>query len=260
MPARTFTFLGCGTSTGVPVLGCECTVCKSTNPKNRRNRCAAVIGTSDGNILIDTPPEIRLELLAANIGIIHSTIYTHYHADHLYGLDDLRQFPRLIGGPMPVYCADDVEAAIRTTFGYVFAAPSAEGQASYVPKLEFRRIRGGESFRVLNQNVLPIPLVHAQFRVLGFRIGDIAYCTDVNRIPEGSMEFLRNLKVLVLDALRIRPHPAHFGLQEALELIRELKPERAWLTHMSHDLEYEETNAKLPAHVRLAYDGLSFEF
>jgi phosphoribosyl 1,2-cyclic phosphate phosphodiesterase len=260
MPGRTFTFLGCGTSTGVPVLGCECAVCTSTDPHNHRNRCAAVIKTPEGNILIDTPPEVRLELLAAKIPIIHATIYTHYHADHLYGLDDLRQFPRLIGGPMPVYCSDEVEAVIRTAFAYVFAPAYAETSQSYLPKVDFHRIKAGESFRVLNQNILPIDLVHAQFRVLGFRIGDIAYCTDVNRIPEGSIGFLRNLKVLVLDALRIRPHPAHFGLQEALDVIADLKPERAILTHMSHDLDYEATNSRLPANVRLAYDGLSFEF
>jgi phosphoribosyl 1,2-cyclic phosphate phosphodiesterase len=255
---RTFTFLGCGTSTGVPCLGCTCAVCRSTNPRNRRMRCAAVIGTPEGNILIDTPPELRLALLAAGIGTIHATIYTHYHADHLFGLDDLRQFPHQIGGPMPVYCADDVEQIIRATFPYIFDPGAAV--TSFVPKLAFHRIKGGESFRVLSQNVLPIPLVHAQFRVLGFRIGDLAYCTDVNRVPEGSISYLRNLRVLIVDALRRRPHPAHFGLGEALQLIAELRPQQAYLTHLSHDLDYDEINARLPEHVRLAYDGLSFEF
>jgi phosphoribosyl 1,2-cyclic phosphate phosphodiesterase len=258
--ARTFTILGCGTSTGVPCLGCDCPVCRSPNPRNRRNRCAAVVQTAEGNILIDTPPEVRLELLDAGVGTIHATLYTHYHADHLFGLDDLRQFPRQIGGPMPTYCTDEVEAIIRSTFPYIFAPPYAETATSFLPKLDFHRIKGGESFRVLNQNVLPIPLIHAQFRVMGFRIGDVAYCTDVNRIPEGSVGFLRNLRVLVLDALRIRPHAAHFGLQEALDVIADLKPEQAYLTHLSHDLEYEETNRRLPSNVRLAHDGLRFEF
>jgi phosphoribosyl 1,2-cyclic phosphate phosphodiesterase len=129
-----------------------------------------------------------------------------------------------------------------------------------VPKLEFNRIKGGEVFTVLGQPITPVPLVHAQFRVLGFRIDGIAYCTDVNRIPEGSLPLLQGLKVLVLDALRHRPHPAHFGVQEALDVIAQLKPERAYLTHLSHDLDYEAVNRELPPHVRLAYDGLTFDF
>jgi phosphoribosyl 1,2-cyclic phosphate phosphodiesterase len=257
---RTFTFLGTGTSTGVPMLGCACATCKSSNPRNRRDRCAAVVRTPNGNILIDTPPELRLELLRADVGLVHSVLYTHYHADHLFGLDDLRQFPRLLGGPMPVYCADDVEAVIRATFPYVFHNAYGDVPASFVPKLDFRRIKPGESFTVLGQRVLPVELVHAQFRVLGFRFGDVAYCTDVSRVPEASLPLLRELKVLILDALRYRPHPAHFGLDEALALIAQLKPQRAYLTHLSHDLEYEEVSRKLPANVQLAYDGLTFEF
>src|SRR5581483_8627493 len=201
---------------------------------NRRDRCAALVATPNGNILIDTPPELRLELLRANVKVVHATIYTHYHADHLFGLDDLRQFPRLLGGPMPVYCADDVEAVIRTTFPYVFNNNYGDAPASYVPKLAFHRIKPGESFTVLGQRVLPVELVHAQFRVLGFRIGDVAYCTDVSRVPEPSVPMLQGLKVLVIDALRYRPHPAHFGLQEALDVVGQLKPQRAYLTHLSH--------------------------
>jgi phosphoribosyl 1,2-cyclic phosphate phosphodiesterase len=257
---RMFTFLGTGTSTGVPMLGCRCDVCTSADPRNHRNRCAALVTLPQGQLLIDTPPELRLELLKVGVGFAHAVLFTHYHADHLFGLDDLRQFPRLLGGPVPVYCADDVEAVIRATFPYVFNAAYAETPASYLPKLEFHRIKGGESFTVLGQPILPVPLVHAQFRVLGFRIDGIAYCTDVNRIPEGSMPTLEGLKVLVVDALRYRPHPAHFGLQEALDVIARLKPERAYLTHLSHELDYEAVNRDLPPHVRLAYDGLSFEF
>src|SRR3954471_3945181 len=193
---RTFTFLGTGTSTGVPSLGCDCAVCRSDDPRNRRNRCAALVRTPGGNLLIDTPPELRLELLAARVDLVHAVLFTHYHADHLFGLDDLRQFPRLLGGPVPVYCADDVEAVIRATFPYVFNAAYAEVPGSYVPKLEFRRIKGGEMFTVLGQPVLPVPLVHAQFRVLGFRIDGVAYCTDVNRVPDGSVPMLEGLKVL----------------------------------------------------------------
>jgi phosphoribosyl 1,2-cyclic phosphate phosphodiesterase len=257
---RTFTFLGTGTSTGVPMLGCRCAVCTSSDPRNHRYRCAALVTLPQGQLLIDTPPELRLQLLRAGVGFANAVIFTHYHADHLFGLDDLRQFPRLLGGPVPVYCADDVEAVIRTTFPYVFNSAYSDSPASYVPKLEFHRIKGGEVFTVLGQPITPVPLVHAQFRVLGFRIDGIAYCTDVNRIPEGSLSLLQGLKVLVLDALRHRPHPAHFGVQEALDVIAQLKPERAYLTHLSHELDYEAVTRELPPHVRLAHDGLSFDF
>jgi phosphoribosyl 1,2-cyclic phosphate phosphodiesterase len=257
---RTFTFLGCGTSTGVPMLGCDCDVCRSPDPRNRRDRCAALVATPNGNVLIDTPPELRVELLRAGVRAVHAVVYTHYHADHLFGLDDLRQFPRLLGGPMPVFCADDVEAVIRTTFPYVFHNAHGDAPPGYVPKLELHRIKGGESFTVLGQRFLPVPLVHAQFRVLGFRFGDVAYCTDVSRIPEGSVALLKDLRVLILDALRYRPHPAHFGLNEALEQIARLQPQRAYLTHLSHEFDYETVNRQLPPNVQLAYDGLSFEF
>jgi phosphoribosyl 1,2-cyclic phosphate phosphodiesterase len=259
-PTRSFTFLGTGTSTGVPMLGCECAVCKSTDPRNRRDRCAALVRTPNGNLLIDTPPELRHELLRNGNPPIHSVLYTHYHADHLFGLDDLRQLPRVIGGPVPVYCTDDTEAVIRTTFPYVFDNNQAETPASFVPRLEFRRIKPAESFTVLGQRVLPVPLIHAQFRVLGFRIGDLAYCTDVNRIPEASMPLLRDLRVLILDALRYRPHPAHFGLQESLDMIAQLKPDRSYLTHLSHEFDHETVSRELPANVELAYDGLTFDF
>jgi len=257
--SRRFVFLGTGTSTGVPSLGCHCEVCTSTDPRNRRYRCAAVIETPRGNILIDTPPDLRTELLQAKIDLIHSVIYTHYHADHLFGLDDLRQFPKHIGGAMPVWCAEDVETVIRRTFPYIFSGNN-DPAVNWVPKLDFHRIRHSEAFHVLGELIRPVPLVHAQFPVLGFRIGDVAYCTDVNRIPDASWPMLRDLKVLIIDALRRRPHPAHFGLQEALDVISQLKPEQAYLTHISHDLDHEATNKQLPAHVRMAYDGLAFEF
>jgi phosphoribosyl 1,2-cyclic phosphate phosphodiesterase len=257
---RTFTFLGTGTSVGVPMLGCDCAVCTSTNPKNHRYRCGVLLHLPQGRILIDTPPELRLQLLRAKTGFVHAVLFTHYHADHLFGLDDLRQLPRLIGGPVPVYCADDTEAVIRSTFPYVFDNNQAETPASFVPRLALHRIKPAESFTVLGQRVLPVPLIHAQFRVLGFRFGDVAYCTDVNRIPEASAMLLKDLRVLIIDALRFRPHPAHFGVNEALEMIAQLKPQKSYLTHISHDLDHDAVSRDLPANVELAYDGLCFDF
>ncbi len=260
MPAtRTFTFLGTGTSVGVPMLGCDCAVCRSPDPRNQRYRCAVLITTPQGNILIDTPPELRLQLLRASVRLVHAVLFTHYHADHLFGLDDVRPFPRHLGHPMPIYCTDEVETKVRESFAYVFA-PGAEGlPAGFLPKLAFQRI-DREPFTVLGECVTPIPLLHAHFNVLGFRVGDVAYCTDVNHIPDASWLLLEGLRVLVLDALRPRPHAAHFGLDEALAVIARLKPERAYLTHMSHELEHEVTNRRLPPGVELAYDGLSFAF
>ena len=259
MAARSFVCLGTGTSVGVPMLGCDCAVCQSTNPRNHRYRCAVLIETPAGNILIDTPPELRLQLLREKVRLVHAVLFTHYHADHLFGLDDVRPIPRLLGGPVPLYCSAEVEAKIRTTFSYAFGPAAEQSTAGYLPKLTFRRITE-EPFTVLGERVTPIALNHAHFDVFGFRIGDVAYCTDVNEIPRESWPKLEGLRVLVLDALRPRPHPGHFGLDQALDVIERLRPQQAYLTHTSHELEYEATNAMLPANVRMAYDGLRFTF
>jgi phosphoribosyl 1,2-cyclic phosphate phosphodiesterase len=259
MSQRSFTFLGTGTSTGIPMIGCACPVCRSDNPKNQRYRCSALIRVPLGNILIDTPPELRLQLLRANVGIVHAVLYTHYHADHLYGLDDLRPIPKHLGSAVPLYCTHEVERKIRQSFAYAFAPDVENLPRGFVPKLTFQTI-GEEPFTVLGQRVVPIPLIHAHFNVFGFRLDDVAYCTDVNKIPPESWPLLEGVRVLVLDALRIKPHPGHYCLEEALDVISRIGPEQAYLTHMSHDLEHEATNRLLPKGVELAYDGLSFEF
>jgi phosphoribosyl 1,2-cyclic phosphate phosphodiesterase len=256
---RTFTFLGTGTSTGVPMVGCDCAVCRSANPRNNRYRCAVLIGTPTGNVLIDTPPELRLQLLRSVTPVVHAVLFTHYHADHLFGLDDIRPMPRLIGGPVPLYCTADVEAAIRTAFAYAFLEPDDPLAYGYRPQMRFRRI-AEEPFEVLGQTVTPIPLEHASLTVLGFRIGNVAYCTDVNAIPERSWPLLQGLDVLVLDALRFKPHSAHFNINQALAVIGQIRPKQAYLTHMSHDIDHDAVNAQLPPGVELAYDGLQFEF
>lgn len=259
MAGRTFTFLGTGTSVGVPMVGCDCEVCQSTNPRNHRYRCAALVTLPQGNILIDTPPELRLQLLREKVRVLHAVLYTHFHADHLFGLDDVRPIPRHLGGPVPLYCAADVERKIREAFSYAFRPEAEQLPMGYVPKLVFRRIEE-TPFTVLGQRVVPIPLVHGSFAVLGFRIDDIAYCTDVNRIPPESWRLLEGLKVLVLDALRHKPHPGHFSINEALEVVDRVKPKQAYFTHMTHDVDHDATNRQLPPGVELAYDGLKFEF
>jgi len=247
--SRTFTFLGTGTSVGVPMLGCECAVCRSTNPRNHRTRSSVVIGTQRGHVLIDSGPEVRLQLLRERIGLIHAVLYTHYHADHLMGLDDLRLFPRMLGGPLPVYCAEQVEDVIRKTFPYAFATELLHLPFGALPRLEFRRIDTAP-FEVLFHKVTPIPLRHSWYDVFGFRFDNVAYCTDVNEIPEASWPLLEGLEVLILDALRPNPHPAHFSV----------KPRQAYLTHMAHEMDHDRISAGLPPNVELAYDGLKFRF
>lgn len=242
------------------MIGCDCKTCTSDDPRNQRYRSSVAIQVPGGQMLIDTPPELRLQLLRAKIPVVHAVLLTHYHADHLFGLDDVRVFPHRLGGPLPIYCNQETEQMVRRTFAYAFQDEDFRNTYTFVPQLEFARIFDGETFGVLGETVLPIPLDHAQFKVLGFRIGNVAYCTDVSYIPSTSMKMLTDLDVLVLDCLRIKPHPAHFTLQQALEVIAELQPRQAYLTHLSHDLEYHDIQAQLPDRVQLAYDNLRFTF
>jgi phosphoribosyl 1,2-cyclic phosphate phosphodiesterase len=250
--------LGTGTSVGVPAIGCGCDVCRSPNPRNNRTRCSAILGLPGGNLLIDTSPDMRQQLLREHIGIVHAVLYTHEHADHLFGLDDLRLMQFHLGGPVPLYCEQQVEARIRKSYDYAFASmPGLHTGA--VPQLVFHRI-GLEPFDVLGARVTPIRLKHGRrFESLGFRFGNVAYCTDVNAIPAEGCERLGGLDVLVLDALRPRGHATHFSLEEAIDVACELAPRQTYFTHMSHELEHEATNAALPAGMALAYDGQRIE-
>lgn len=248
-------FLGTGTSVGVPAIGCGCEVCTSDDPRNQRTRCGLAVGLPAGNLLVDTPPDLRQQLLREGIGVVHAVLYTHEHADHVFGLDDLRLMQFYIGGPVPLYCEPSVEARIRKSFDYAFG--SADGlHSGAVPQLRFQQI-GLDPFDVLGARVAPIRLYHgSRFEVLGFRFGNVAYCTDTNAIPRESRERLRGLDVLILDCLRREPHATHFGLDEALAVAADLGPRRTLLTHASHDLDYAATNAILPEGVEMAYDGL----
>jgi phosphoribosyl 1,2-cyclic phosphate phosphodiesterase len=247
--------LGTGTSVGVPTIGCGCAVCQSDNPHNKRLRCSAVLGLPQGNLLIDTSPDVREQLLRERIGIVHAVLYTHEHADHVFGLDDLRMMQFYLGGPVPLYCEPSVERRIRTAFDYAFRSePNLHLGA--VPQLAMHRIDTGP-FDLLGARITPVRLRHGRrFEVLGFRIGNVAYCTDTSAIPPASMDLLHDLDVLVLDALRPRRHATHFSLDEAVEVARQLAPRQTYFTHMCHELEHEATNAALPEGMALAYDGL----
>jgi phosphoribosyl 1,2-cyclic phosphate phosphodiesterase len=248
-------FLGTGTSLGVPVIGCGCDTCTSDNPRNLRTRCGLVLGLPQGNLLIDTPTDLWSQLTRERIGLIHAALFTHEHADHVFGLDDVRLFALYLGRPLPVYCEEVVERRIRVSFDYAFSTEVANYHRGGVPQIVFERI-GTAPFSLLGADVTPIRLLHGRFRVLGFRFGNVAYCTDTNEIPEASWPLLENLDVLILDALRRKPHPTHFSLDEAIAAARRIGARQTYFTHMSHDLEHEATNATLPAGVQLAYDGL----
>ncbi|WP_199756772.1 MBL fold metallo-hydrolase [Tautonia sociabilis] len=259
-PSRRLIVLGSGTSTGVPVLGCDCPVCRSDDPRNARTRPSVLLRLPAGDLLIDTTPELRLQLLRQRVAGAHAILYTHAHADHLFGLDDARLFPKVTGGPVPIYCEQEVEEAIRRAFSYAFDERVRRLPSGGVPQVEFRRIAPGEPFEVLGERITPMRLEHGRFRVLGFRLGGLAYCTDVSKIPEESWPMLEGLETLLIDALRPEPHPTHFSLDEALEVIARLRPRRAYLTHLSHFYDHGPVEARLPPGVFLAYDGLTIAF
>ncbi|GAB6167531.1 MBL fold metallo-hydrolase [Thermostilla marina] len=248
-------FLGTGTSHGVPLIGCGCRVCRSNDPRNRRTRCAVVFGLPFGNLLIDTPPELRLQLTRERIGVIHAVAFTHGHADHLFGLDDLRIMNKYLGGGVPLFCEEQVENRIRRAFDYAFSEAARRLPHGGIPELQIHRI-GPEPFDLLGAEIVPVRLAHGSWDILGFRIGKTAYCTDVKTIPEPSKAQLYDLDCLILDCLRKEPHPTHMSLDEALVAVEELRPKRCYFTHMCHRLDHAELEASLPENVRPAYDGL----
>jgi len=251
------TVLGSGTSHGVPLIGCECVTCSSNDPRDQRMRPSIYIELSSGkNILIDTSTDLRQQALRFKLKSVDAVFYTHSHADHIMGLDELRRFNVLKGGPITCYADARTWEGLRKTFFYIFENRSQQGGG--IPKLEVEEITG--PFLVGDTAVVPIPLLHGATPILGFRIGSFAYLTDCSKIPESSWVLLKGLDTLILDALRHRPHSTHFSVSEALDVVTRLKPNRTYLTHICHELPHSETTASLPAGVGLAYDGLSFSF
>jgi phosphoribosyl 1,2-cyclic phosphate phosphodiesterase len=248
--------MGTGTSIGVPVVGCRCSVCMSDNPRNRRMRSGVLIRAPLGEMIIDAGPELRMQLVRERATLIRAAIFTHSHADHIMGIDDLRIFGFQLDDSVPLYCEEVVEQQIRQTFSYAFSDPTTHAHKYAAPRLRFERITEGQDFSLLGLNIRTIRLKHGELPILGFRIGNMAFCTDVSTIPADSREQLKNLDVLVLNTLRHKPHPTHLHLDAALNLIRQLQPRQAYLTHMSHELDYDELLKELPANVAPAYDGL----
>ena len=250
--------LGTGTSVGVPALGCGCHVCTSDNPKNHRTRSSAIFGLPDGNLLVDTSPDLRTQLLREKIGIVHSVIYTHEHSDHVMGFDDLRLFQFYLGHPVPVYCRQPVEKRLRKAFDYAFDdQPTTHPGAT--PSVDIHAI-DRDPIEILGETVTPIPLKHGpKFDVLAFRVGNVAYCTDVSEIPEDSWDLLQGLDTLVLDGLRYDPHVTHFSIPQATDVAQRLGPRQTFFTHCACKMDYDEVNADLPDGIDLAYDGLQID-
>ncbi len=252
------TLLGTGTSVGVPVVGCPCAVCTSDDPRNKRTRSGVFVEAPEGNFVIDTSPELRIQLLRENVEVVHAAVFTHGHADHIYGLDDLRIFGFRLEQAIPLYCEPEVEAVIRRAFSYAFQPPVETNHKFATPNLRFESV-GLEPFSLLGATLRPLRLMHGRTPVLGYRVNDVAFCTDVSHVPDETLPYLEGLDTLVLDALRHEPHPTHFCIEQAIALVERLRPRRAYFTHLSCHLDYAATNAALPDGVELAYDGLRID-
>jgi phosphoribosyl 1,2-cyclic phosphate phosphodiesterase len=248
------TFLGTGTSQGVPLINCDCPVCTSTNPKNKRMRCSVMVETDNANILIDTSMDMYQQFIAYRFERIDAILYTHAHADHIFGLDDLRRFNYMQQEVIPVY--GGVETMNR--IGHVFDYAISDGHLNPgVPSIKPNIIDSKFSFK--NTEIIPVPIMHGKDRIYGYRIGNFAYCTDVNFIPQESYELLQGLDVLVLGALREKKHPRHFSVDEAVVEMNKIQPKQTFLTHISHFLDHDKDGSKLPPSCSFAYDGLSIE-
>ena len=253
------TFLGTGTSFGVPQIGCDCAVCRSTDPRDKRTRSGAVLEASGSTILIDTPPELRLQLLSGGFTNIDAVMYTHEHADHINGIDDLRIFSVRRREPLPIYGPGETLERLRTSFNYIFDDAVRPYEGTSKPSLRLHETQPDQTMTVAGIEVLPLAFQHGHVRVFGYRFGNLAYITDVKSIPRAERESLQGLDVLVLNALWWRPHPTHLSIAEAVETARALGARRTYLTHLTHETGHVALETQLPTGILPAYDGLTVE-
>jgi phosphoribosyl 1,2-cyclic phosphate phosphodiesterase len=248
------TMLGSGTSSGVPVIGCTCAVCTSRDPRDRRLRPGLRIELAAGTLLVDTPIDLRQQALTYGVSRVDAVLFTHAHADHIFGLDDLRVFNFRQGTSIPCYGSAETLEALRRVFSYAFEVATEGGGR---PQIELRPVSG--PFDLLGTRVIPVPVRHGSTEVLGWRLGGFAYVTDVSFIPEESFALLAGVDTLILGALRYRPHSTHFTLAEAAAVAQRIGARRTWFTHLAHDVEHARLREPLPAGVELGYDGLVFD-
>jgi phosphoribosyl 1,2-cyclic phosphate phosphodiesterase len=253
------TFLGTGTSFGVPQIGCGCPVCRSADPRDKRTRSGAVVETASSTILIDTPPELRVQLLRAGLSHIDAVFYTHEHADHINGIDDLRIFSVRRHEPLPVYGPAETLARVRASFNYIFDDAVRPYEGTSKPSLALHPLEANGAIRVAGIEVLPLAFQHGHLRVFGYRFGNLAYLTDVKAIGEREREQLHGLDVLVLNALWWRPHPTHMSIPEAIETAGALGAKQTYLTHLTHETGHADLAGRLPPGIQPAYDGLTVE-
>ncbi len=250
------TMLGVGSSAGTPVIGCACGTCSSGNPRNKRTRCSSMITLDNGRVLlIDTGADLRQQALREGMRRVDAVLYTHVHADHLNGIDDLRGFCQTMRSQIPLYGSPEHMAVIAERFGYTLRDP---GHHWDLPVLKVNGVSG--PFEVHGVMVTPIPARHGRSPVFGYRIGNMAYLTDISEIPDTSLELLRGLEVLLLDCLRYQPHHTHINLEQSLAYASRIGAGQTYLIHMTHELEYEELSALLPSNVAVGYDGLRVDF
>lgn len=239
---------------GVPTIGCQCDVCLSDNPKNRRTRPSLLVQSGETNLVIDTATDFREQAIREKLRRVDAVLYTHAHADHILGLDDLRPFNFWQKEHIPCFGTESTIAGVCEMFKYVFTEPQPGGS---MPRIEPRIFEGPFEFRGIR--IVPLPVLHGKLPVSGYRIGTLSYVTDCSEIPDSTYLLLKETSVLILGVLRYKPHPTHLYLEKALQIIDRVKPERAYFTHISHEFEHEQANLELPEHIRLSYDGLSFE-
>lgn len=254
------TFLGTGTSFGVPQIGCDCAVCRSPDPRDRRTRCGVVIETDTGTrLLVDTPPELRLQLVATGIGTVDAVLFTHEHADHIHGIDDLRAFSIRRRAPLPFYAEAATFDTLRARFPYIFDATFRPLPGTTRPEGALHPIIPGTPFDVQGTSVLPIAVPHGRASVVGYRVGDLAYITDAKTLPEAALAALHGVRVLVLNALLRTPHPTHLSIAEAVTMAQRVGAARTFFTHLTHENFHADLAAELPPGIQPAFDGLVVE-
>jgi phosphoribosyl 1,2-cyclic phosphate phosphodiesterase len=260
MAKMKLTFLGTGTSFGIPVVGCDCPACTSEDPRDRRTRHGALLETEQGRLLVDTPPELRLQLLEAGVDLVHAVWFTHIHADHVHGIDDLRVFTVRGRDDIPAYVGSEYRDAIAHHFRYIFDEGHQPSPGSSRPGVQIHDLRPGEPVRILGHSFVPVEVPHGAVSVYGFRVGTLGYVTDGKVLPPTALEALRGVEVLVLNALWFgRPHPSHFNVEEAVDAAAQVGATRTYLTHLTHRVTHAELLSRLPAGVEPAYDGLTIE-